>query len=429
MQDSYIEEMIQDRRCLHRRPELGWTEFETTALIVKRLRKLGFQVLLGTQYLNTKFIMGRDESEVDEAMQRALENGMDEAFLNETERYTGCVGIYNTGRPGPVTAFRFDIDALPIEETDDPDHEANLEGFRSERKGLMHACGHDGHTAVGLAVAHWLSDHRDNLSGTVKLIFQPAEEGARGALPIAESGILDDVDYMIGSHIGNSCMLGEVGICLGGSLATTKLDVNFTGLEAHAGLAPEKGKNALFAACNAATTLAGIPRNSQGSSRISVGELIAGESRNIIPAHAYMQVEVRGETEEVNDYMTENVKRICTNIAKAYDVKCDCQIVGRATTLLSTPKACTVLKKIAENLDGVSKIKNIEKVAGSEDCTWLVRKVVMHGGEGAMFLFGCNHNGHHRSDFSIQDRESLPVGFGMFVGFLREVNAKVSEQF
>ena len=417
MQNSYIEEMIQDRRRLHRRPELGWTEFETTALIVKRLRRLGFQVLLGTHYLNPKFIMGRDESAVEQAMQRALENGVDEAFLNETERYTGCVGIYNTGRPGPVTAFRFDIDALPIEETDAADHEANLAGYRSERKGLMHACGHDGHTAVGLAMAHWISDRRDNLCGTIKLIFQPAEEGTRGALPIAESGILDDVDFMIGSHIGNCC-------CLGGSLATTKLDVNFTGLAAHAGLAPEKGRNALFAACNAATTLAGIPRNSQGSTRISVEKLVAGESRNVIPVHAYMQVEVRGETEEVNDYMTENVKRISTNIAKAYDVKCDCQIVGRATTLLSTQKACAVLEKVAKNLDGVSSVRNIDKVAGSEDCTWLIRKVVKHGGEGAMFLFGCNHNGHHRSDFSIQDRESLPIGFGMFTGFLSEVNMK-----
>ena len=99
----------------------------------------------------------------------------------------------------------------------------------------------------------------------------------------------------------------------------------------------------------------------------------------------------------------------------SYDVKCDCQIVGRATTLLSTQKACAVLEKVAKNLDGVSSVRNIDKVAGSEDCTWLIRKVVKHGG---------NHNGHHRSDFSIQDRESLPIGFGMFTGFLSEVNMK-----
>ena len=84
-----------------------------------------------------------------------------------------------------------------MQETDDPSHEANLGGYASERPGLMHACGHDGHTAVGLAVAEWVKEHADELCGRFKFIFQPAEEGTRGAEPLAESGVADDIDYLV----------------------------------------------------------------------------------------------------------------------------------------------------------------------------------------------------------------------------------------
>ena len=240
---------------------------------------------------------------------------------------------------------------------------------------------------------------------------------------MSESGILDDVNYMVGSHIGNACHLGEVGLCISGSMATTKIDVRFTGLSAHAGLAPEKGRSALFAACNAATTLAGIARTSQGETRVSVGKLIAGEGRNVVAAHALMQAEVRGSTEEANQFMTEEVLRITQGIGQTYNVACDCQIVGRATTLMSTPKAIALLDEVARGIGSVKTVKRFDNVGGSEDCTWLIRKVILQGGEAAMFIFGCNHHGHHRGDFCIQDTQSLPVGFEMFTGFLIKTNA------
>ena len=423
MTENYTQEMVSDRRRLHQRPEEGWTEFETTFFIVKRLEKLGFTILMGRRLFKEELIMGRDEHIVEAAMKRAAEHGVSDNFLKRTEGFTGCVGLWDTGRAGPVTAFRFDIDALPIQETDAPEHEANAGCFASERPGLMHSCGHDGHTAVGLAVAHWIADHAAKLKGRIKLIFQPAEEGTRGALPMSESGILDDVNYMVGSHIGNACHLGEVGLCISGSMATTKIDVRFTGLSAHAGLAPEKGRSALFAACNAATTLAGIARTSQGETRVSVGKLIAGEGRNVVAAHALMQAEVRGSTEEANQFMTEEVLRITQGIGQTYNVACDCQIVGRATTLMSTPKAIALLDEVARGIGSVKTVKRFDNVGGSEDCTWLIRKVILQGGEAAMFIFGCNHHGHHRGDFCIQDTQSLPVGFEMFTGFLIKTNA------
>lgn len=418
MNEIYTQEMVQFRRRIHKRPEEGWTEFETMNIVVTRLRELDFQVIMGTKAVNPKYVMGRDPQLVEQAMQRAKDHGVSQAFLDETEGYTGCVAIFNTGRPGPVTLFRHDMDCVLVQETDDPKHESNAQGYCSERAGLMHACGHDGHTAVGLGLAHWIVDHQNELSGTIKLLFQPAEEGTRGGLPMSESGLLDDVDYIVCSHIGTNCQLGEIGICRKGFLATAKIDLSFTGIPAHAGSDPEKGRSALLAACNVATTLAGIPRNSQGDTRISIGKLSAGEGRNVVPVHAKMQIEVRGQTEEVNQYMVENVQRIVKGVAEAYDVQYTFEKVGAATTLETSPEVSDTLEAIAKDLPFIKRIVPSDGISGSEDCTWLIRKVLSHGGKAGFFIFGCNQHGHHRGDFEIQDEQSLPEAFEMFSRFL-----------
>ena len=180
MTGNYIKEMIETRRTIHRRPEVGWTEFETMWLVCSQLQKWGIPYLLGTKVINPSFVMGRYVTEVKDAIARAIRHGVPESFIEKTEGYTGAVAIIETGRPGPVTAFRCDMDALPVRESDDPAHLPAKVGFASEIPGVMHACGHDAHTAVGLTVAHWLWDHKDEFCGTFKILFQPAEEGVRG---------------------------------------------------------------------------------------------------------------------------------------------------------------------------------------------------------------------------------------------------------
>ena len=140
MSEKYIEEMIQTRRALHKRPELGWTEFETMWHICSHLEQWGIPYVFGTKVINPAFVMGRNETEVKDAMERAKKHGVPEAFLEKTEGYTGAAAIIDTGRPGPVTAFRCDMDALPIRESDDCSHEPAKLGFASERAGIMHAC-------------------------------------------------------------------------------------------------------------------------------------------------------------------------------------------------------------------------------------------------------------------------------------------------
>ncbi len=420
--NEHVERAVANRRTLHKRPEEGWTEFETTWFVVRRLRALGLEVRLGTGVINPDAVMGRDPRLVEEALRRARAHGVPEEFIEETQGFTGAVGILRTGRPGPVTALRFDMDCVLVTELQTPEHLPAREGFASERPGFMHACGHDAHTAVGLEAASWAVEHRNELCGTVKFLFQPAEEGVRGGAAMAASGIVDDVTLFLGAHVGTYCRQGEVGLCEGGFLASTKLDVHFRGLPSHAGSDPEKGRSALMAACAAAMMIQGIPRNGQGDTRVAVGRLNAGEGRNVTPVHADMQLEVRGATAETNQFMADWVCRIVEGIEKAYDVKGTVVKAGEASTLPVCPALLDRIEKIVSTVEGVQKVLRISRPSGSEDCTMLMRRVIEKGGEAAFVLYGANQNGHHRSDFDIEDVKSLPVGLGVFLAFIRDAN-------
>ncbi len=422
MLDQYIQEAIENRRAIHRRPEEGWTEFETMWRVCRQLKQWNIPYLVGTKVINKDYVMGRNQDLVDDAINRALKQGVPQSFIDETEGYTGAVAIIDTGRAGPVTAFRFDMDALPVRESKECSHLPTKLGFASERPGFMHACGHDAHTATGLAVAHWLVDHQSELCGKFKLLFQPAEEGVRGARPMSESGILDDVDWFVGGHVGGSCKSGEVCVMDGGFLASSKFDIHFTGLEAHAGNAPHKGHSALVAAACATMMIQGIPRHGDGASRISVGKLMAGEGRNIVAANATMQMEVRGETQEVNDFLAQNVYNIIEGVEKAYQVKAEIERVGEASTLVPCPKLFDKLEEAMRDVEGIKVLPRTHAAAGSEDCSWHIRKVAQHGGQAGFFMYGCEHKGHHRPDFDIQDEQNLPVALKVFISFAKKVN-------
>ena len=418
---QYKEQMVADRRWLHQHPEEGWCEFETTYYIVKRLEELGLKAYCGIEVIEPQAVMGRSLDTVKAAQTRALDHGVPAAFLDRLGGYTGAMAVLETARPGPVTAIRVDIDALPIEETEDPQHEANQGHYRSHYAGFSHACGHDGHTAVGLAVAAWLVDHKDELCGTVKVLFQPAEEGVRGAAAMAAKGIVDDVDWFVGAHIGCSAYLGQVGVSHHGYLATTKFDLEFDGVQAAAG-SPEKGRSALMCAAATCMSLGSLPGHSQGITRVQIGKLISGVGRNIVAPHAYMQLEVRGETTEINDYMAANVEMAVKGLAAAYGVQYRLTRMGEAVTYKGDEQAVEAVKTAASSVQGVESVVDMNAKVGSEDCTMLIRRVQEHGGKAAFFYYGCNHPGHHRADFCIQDEVSLPIGWGVFVNFIRGRN-------
>lgn len=199
---SDTEQLRQWRRMFHQLPEPGWSEFITTARLIEMLRAMGYRVLPGAAFLSREHIQGRNEEEVAQGLARARAFPVEAALLAEMEALTGCVALLETGGPGPTIALRFDIDCVAVHESEAPQHRPQAAGFASRHPGCMHACGHDGHMTIGLGVAQTLYALRDRLCGTVKLLFQPAEEGVRGAKPVAEGGILDDVDYFLSAHIG-----------------------------------------------------------------------------------------------------------------------------------------------------------------------------------------------------------------------------------
>lgn len=421
---NYTEEMVSFRRSFHKYPETGWTEFRTTAIIAERLNELGYEVLLGKAIINPDFVMGRSKTEVEAAQCKAVELGISKEAIGACQGYTGCAAILETGRPGPVTALRFDIDALYVTETENVDHIPNKEGFRSEFQGKMHACGHDCHAATGLAMAHWLKVHEAELNGTVKLLFQPAEEGTRGALAMTESGILDDVNYLVGAHIACTPRLGQVFISEPGYNATIKFDVHLEGRAAHSVANPQDGRNALMAAAHALVLCGSMPKHGDGLTSISCGKLTAGEMRNVIPVKAKMEMEVRGASNELCQYAFSEAERSVKFACAAFDVTYRIEKVGQAYTMNPSPELADLLEVCACETVGEKGVGRYSEKGGSEDFTVMMDRVQKLGGKAAHFYYGADSTCNYRSDFDPDDVRSMPIGFEVLVRVLTRLNGE-----
>lgn len=167
------EELVACRRDLHAHPELAWTEFRTASHVAKSLKALGYEVLMGDACMKADEMMGvPDKAELSRAMGRAIKEGADPELVKKMEGgKTGVVGIMHFAKPGKTVGLRFDMDCLLVEENPTDAHRPTRDGFASTHPGLMHACGHDGHTAIGLGVARLIAAHKDEMAGTVKLCF------------------------------------------------------------------------------------------------------------------------------------------------------------------------------------------------------------------------------------------------------------------
>ncbi|WP_236838840.1 amidohydrolase [Caldalkalibacillus salinus] len=400
------------RRDFHQHPELGWTEYRTTYHIAQILKPLGFDITVGKDVLVSEERMGvPTEEELHTCEQRAVEEGVPEAWVEKMQGgHTGLVAQWDTGRPGPHFAFRFDIDALPILESQEDSHLPQQHGFRSRHEGEMHACGHDGHATIGLGLAHWIKRMKDELDGRFTLLFQPAEEGSRGAKAMVEKGWLDDVDYFLSGHIGiQSLPVGHVVATTSGFLATTKMNVLFHGTSAHAGFAPEQGKNALLAAAATALHLQGITRHSEGATRINVGTLEAGSGRNIIADFGKIQLETRGETTALNQYMVQEAQRIIQATARLYDVDVEIDIVGEGIGTESDQAWISVVEQACASSEHIQHVAPHIHAGGSEDVTYMMNRVQDQGGQATYMVFGTPlPAGHHHPQFDY-DEDVLAV--------------------
>ena len=273
------DEFIAMRRDFHMYPEPAWLEYRSATKVAEKLIALGYDVALGAEVLDLDSRMGLPSEDVMKAaMARAMDEGADPELV-EKMGYgkTAIVATMKFSDDGPVVAFRADMDSNDVIESKASNHIPAKEGFRSRHDKAMHACGHDTHMTMGLGLAEYIATHKDGLKGSIELIFQPAEEGVRGAKAMVEAGVVDDVDLMFGMHIGFNEKLSNCFACSDhGFLATTKLDALFHGYSAHAGGSPEKAQNAMLAGCTAVLNLQAIARHSGGASRMNVGVFESG---------------------------------------------------------------------------------------------------------------------------------------------------------
>lgn len=424
--DEATTDLVATRRDFHKYAESGWFEMRTSSIIARKLTDMGVdEVLVGDQVCKKEARMGvPSEEALEKSYERAVAQGGDPEFLPYTKGgMTGVIGIIHCGE-GPTVAMRFDIDALGVIEADDKEHRPAAEGFASVNYGMMHACGHDAHATIGLGVAKTLLAIRDQLHGTIKLIFQPAEEGVRGAKSIVENGHLDGVDFCIGSHVSSLREDDEtVAVTPGtdGSLSTTKYDVYFHGVSAHAGGAPEKGKNVMLAVATAIMNLYAIPRHSEGVTRINVGTVTAGSGRNVIADVAKMEIELRGETREINDYVVEYAKTVIEAAAKMHGCTYEMVMMGAAQSMTSDKAMIDRVRAAAEHIGLKVSEDDGEPSGGSEDYSYMMTRVQEQGGIATFMLVHSKQAapGHNRR-FDI-DEVAIPNAVKTFCATVYDI--------
>lgn len=406
------DQLVAWRRDFHQFAEPGWTEFRTTSAIIAVLRDLGWDTVYGPELHDADTRLGVPDAEVLAAeRERAVDQGADPELVEAMgDGFTGVLGVLETGRPGPVVCFRFDIDSNDLVELVDDSHRPFLEGFASVNEGAMHGCGHDGHAAIGLGLATTLTKLQDQLVGTVKIIFQPAEEGVRGAHSIVAAGWFDDVDLFVATHLMANGEKGAIVTGADGYLASTKFDVTFTGIGSHAGGDPEKGKNALLAAASATLNLHAIPRHSAGASRINVGTFHAGEGRNVVPRAATLRVETRGESSEINEFIFERAQDVIAGAATMYGLDYVVTVVGKADQESPSPELLPYIRESFSGVHGVSAISDTSGIGGSEDATAMMKRAKERGGLATYVQIGMGTSwGHHTERFDV-DEEMLALG-------------------
>ncbi len=366
------------RHSLHEKPELSWNEVETSKFIAKALRHIpGVVVTEGVGKL-------------------------------------GVVGLLDSGKPGPVVALRADMDALPIEE-------ASEVPYRSCHRGIMHACGHDGHMANLLGAAEVLSALKSELVGKVKFIFQPAEEGGRGALVMCDDGVLKnpDVDVIFGLHGWPELDVGKLYFSKGPLMAsTTTFSVTVTGQGCHAAM-PHLGTDQVLIASRMIDQVQSIVSRRIAPTdavALTITKFNAGSAVNVIPERANFSGTLRALSEEVRQRVMGEFKQILEGIALAHRVSVHIEWEEGYPATVNDPDATEFLMDVARAVLPAGTAALIPApTMGGEDFAYFLERV-----KGAYFFLGMKpphatqYPSLHHPQYDFND-EALPVGMSLFV--------------
>ena len=422
--DTYKDEIVKIRRDFHTFPEPGWREFRTSAKIAEMLEENGIKFFMGKDAVNPEFVMGypEDQNYIRKEMDRAIAQGANAKYVEMTEGYTGVVAVIETGKKGTVTTLRFDIDSNDVDENTSEEHEPVKGGYRSQNPQCMHACGHDGHASIGLVTAMTLNKIKDDLCGTIRLFFQPAEEGVRGALSMVKRGWFEDADYFLCGHLGAAQNIGDVAVRGGGMLATSKFNAYIHGTPTHAGGSPQKGNNALLAACAAATNAYAFTQDGRGAGRVNVGRLVAGTGRNVIAEDAELWFETRGETTEIEEDIYNKVTRTVKAAAEMYGCTCSFKKMGGASGANSDLDFGEELENIIREALNIEPLKPTSGLGGSEDASYMMQAVQAHGGKAVYMRLGTHTKGSAHNGYYDIDDSGLICAARVFCACVSKIN-------
>ncbi len=370
------------RRDFHTHPELGFHEVRTAGIVAKELTALGLEVHTG---------VGR----------------------------TGVVALLEGDKPGPVLLVRADMDALPIyEETGAP--------YTSQNPGVMHACGHDGHTAVLLTVAKMLNVHRSELSGTVKFMFQPAEEGMGGAEKMIEEGVLENpkVDVALALHVWNEKPVGWFGIAGGPVMAGAEIfKIKVQGKGGH-GAVPHLAMDPILAAAQIVSALQGIVARNIAplqTAVVSVCTIHGGETFNVIPPAVEMTGTIRTFEPTVRTRVLERFEKTVHSIAEGMGCQTEINMQILTPATINQSETALRIQTVARRLFPEANVETANYTTmGSEDFAFILEKV-----PGCFFFIGSANPekgldaGHHHPRFDF-DEAVLPRGAALMVATITD---------
>lgn len=368
--ENLFEQLVDWRRDFHQHPELGFEETRTGRIVAAHLQELGMEVQAG---------VGQ----------------------------TGVVATLEGPEPGPTVMLRFDMDALPIEE-------ANELPYRSRYPGRMHACGHDGHMAIGLGVATLMARHQQRLAGRIKFVFQPAEEGLGGAFAMIADGVLENPrpDVALALHLWNHIPYGQVRVTAGPTMASSSIfSLTVQGKGGH-GAAPHKANDPVLAAAHIVAALQSIvSRNIDplNSVVVTIGEFSAGTTFNVIPETAVLKGTVRSYDSETHRLIYRRILEMAKNMSTAFGCQASMETVAIVPAVVNDEAVTGVVRQAAAGVVGEANVFAGRDMA-SEDMGHFLEEI-----PGCYFFVGSAGETeelrypHHHPRFNFDER-AMTVG-------------------
>ncbi len=369
--EALHEQLIAWRRDFHMHPELGFQEHRSAAIVAEYLRQLGYDVQTGIAH-------------------------------------TGVVGLLEGEKDGPVVMARFDMDALPVTELNEVD-------YASRNPGLMHACGHDAHMAMGLGVATLLAKYRDQIKGTLKLVFQPGEEGMNGAEVMVKEGVLENPrpDVVLATHVWIEKPIGTIAVTSGAVMAAAEKWTCVVRGEGGHGAMPHQAVDPIVAASHIVTTLQTIVSRDVSplaTAVVTVGSIEGGDAFNVIPEKVEMSGTIRTYDPEVRETVLRRVREVVEGVAAACGTEAELEFSYLTPALVNDARVSKVVRSVAESVVGPENVSAEERTMGSEDASFFLQEV-----PGCYFFLGAANAErgldapHHNPHFDF-DEDALPLG-------------------